>query len=253
MNPDNEQAGHVSGVEVGAGKAGLPDIVLRLQEVTKSYGRQAGCADQQAGFASFSLPPTNLEIRRGCWTVITGRSGTGKTTLLQLLAGLDGPDAGRVWMFGHEVTHATEATISAIRRDRLGFVYQQFHFIEHLPVWQNVSCRLVPAGVTASQRMKRAQEVLGLFGLEDMAMRLPGELSGGEQQRVSLARAVINDPDVVIADEPTSNVDAETGAIMIDFLRGLKERNVTIVIASHDTHVKGAADVHHVMHDGRLS
>ena len=228
-----------NGIEAG-------DAVLRLEDVTRSYAARSGTP-------SFSLPPTSLEIRRGCWTVITGRSGTGKTTLLQLLAGLDGPDAGRVWMFGHEVTSATEATISAIRRERLGFVYQQFHFIDHLPVWQNVSCRLIPAGVSASQRLKRARDILDSFGLEDMAQRLPGELSGGERQRVSLARAVINDPDVVIADEPTSNVDAETGAVMIDYLRGLKKRNVTIVIATHDGEVSGAADVHHVMQDGRLS
>ncbi len=193
-----------------------------------------------------------MDILAGTWTVVTGRSGAGKTTLLQLLAGLDRPDTGRVCMFGRDITDDSEAALSGIRRKRLGIVYQQFHFIEHLPVWQNVSCRLVPTGLRARVRRERAEQVLGELGLCGTADRRPRELSGGEQQRVALARAVVDGPDVLIADEPTSNVDSVTGELIVDYLKRLQREGTTMIITTHDPALVALADHRYVMEGGRL-
>lgn len=219
--------------------------VLRLEEVTRRYRS----ALNPKGFA---LSPTSVEILPGTWTVFSGRSGAGKTTLLQLLSALDRPDSGRVWMFGRDITEDSESALAEIRRKRLGIVYQQFHFIEHLPIWQNVSCRLVPAGVTGAVRRRRAEQIMGQLQLPDSVDRLPCSLSGGEQQRVALARAVIDQPDVLIADEPTSNVDSETGDMIVTYLKNLQRNGTTIVVSTHDQALMAAADHHHVMEEGRL-
>jgi len=206
------------------------DALLHLDQVTRSYA-----APGPGGRAGrFELAPTTLSIEPGSWTTISGRSGTGKTTLLNLLAGLDRPDSGRVWMFGRDVTDVPSGALSELRRRRVGIVYQDFIFLEHLSVWQNVSCRLVPTGVSAGERRERAEELLDTFGLAHAAMRRPRELSGGEQQRVALARALIDEPDVLLADEPTSSVDARTGASVVSFLESLRKKGTTIVVISHD-------------------
>ena len=223
-----------------------PEPIIRLQKVTKQYR-------SSSPEPAFALAPTSMEILAGTWSVVTGRSGAGKTTLLQLLAGLDRPDTGRISMFGRDITDDSEAALSGIRRTRLGIVYQQFHFIEHLSVWQNVSCRLVPTGLRARVRRERAEHVLGELGLRGTANRLPRELSGGEQQRVALARAVVDQPDVVIADEPTSNVDSMTGELIIDYLKGLQHRGTTMIITTHDPALVSLADHHYVMDGGRLA
>lgn len=221
------------------------DPVLRLEKATKIHAPRRGTA-------TFSLAPSSLEIAAGSWTVITGRSGAGKTTLLHLLSGLDWPDDGSVWMFGRNVTNESETVLSEIRRDRLGIVHQQFYFIEYLPVWRNVSCRLVPEGATVTERFERAAQALHKLGLDGMENRLPREMSGGEQQRVALARALINTPDVLIADEPTSNVDAQTGEVILDCLRRLQQSGSTVVVATHDPTLINLADVHYRMENGRL-
>ncbi len=220
--------------------------VIRLQQVTKQYR----AASPQPAFA---LAPTSIEMFAGTWTIVTGRSGAGKTTLLHLVAGLDRPDTGRILMFGRDITHDSEAALSRIRRTRLGMVYQQFHFIEHLSVWQNVSCRLVPTGLRSRVRRKRAEAVLGELGLSGMADRQPRSLSGGEQQRVALARAVVDKPDVLIADEPTSNVDSVTGELIVHYLKGLQQKGTTIIITTHDSALVSLADHHHVLKGGKLA
>ncbi len=220
--------------------------IIHLQEVTKRYRASSG----DPGFA---LAPTSMEVHRGTWSVITGRSGAGKTTLLQLLAGLDRPDTGRVSMFGGDITDHSESALSGIRRKRLGIVYQQFHFIEHLPVWQNVTCRLIPEGLRARERRERARQVLGELGLAGMGDRRPAALSGGEQQRVAVARAVIDRPEVVIADEPTSNTDVDTAEMIIEYFKQLQQLGTAIVITTHDPALVSLADHHYVMKDGALA
>ena len=221
------------------------EAVLRLEGATRRYaggGRDPG----------FELTVPALSVDAGSWTVFTGRSGSGKTTLLQLLAGLDRADAGQQWMFGREITAVSEAALAGIRRDRLGIVYQDLHFVDHLPVWQNVTCRLVPAGVSARDRRERARTVLARFDVDTHLDRAPRLLSGGERQRVALARALAGDPDVLIADEPTSNVDGATAAGIVDALRELREAGTTIVLSTHDPALLEPADTRHVLEGGRL-
>lgn len=223
--------------------------VLRLEEATRHYRRPGGGA---AAAGAFALAPTSLAIRRGSWTVFTGRSGAGKTTVLNLLAGLDRPDSGRVWLFGHDLTAGGEGALCEIRRTRMGIVYQQFRFIDHLPVWQNVTCRLVPEGVGARGRRRRARAVLAELELEDMLDRRPASLSGGEQQRAALARALVAGPEVLIADEPTSNVDADTGEAVVRCLRRRHEGGTTIVVSTHDPMILECADERYELAGGRL-
>ncbi|HKQ62222.1 MAG TPA: ATP-binding cassette domain-containing protein [Candidatus Polarisedimenticolaceae bacterium] len=215
------------------------NAAIRLEAATRRY-------------AAFQLEPTSLAVAAGSWTVVTGRSGSGKTTLLNLMATLDRADGGRVFVLDHEVAAQSEAALSRLRRQRLGIVYQRFHFIDHLPVWQNVSCRWVPDGMSAAGRRERARKVLAELGLEALVDRRPRELSGGEQQRVALARALAPEPALLIADEPTSHLDAATGAMLAERLRRLHAGGATLVIASHDPALIEAADMRHTIDRGRI-
>jgi putative ABC transport system ATP-binding protein len=220
------------------------DPIVRLEGVRRRF-RGVTALGGEGG--------VDLAVRAGSWTVITGRSGAGKTTALQLLAGLDRPDAGRVWMFGRDVTRDSEGARSELRRRRLGIVAQECRFIDHLSVWQNVTCRLVPDGVSGAKRRARAAAVLETLGLERCLDRRPSRLSGGERQRVALARAIVARPDLLIADEPTSDVDAETGTAVIACLRTLRADGATIVCATHDPLVLAEADTRVTLEHGTVS
>ncbi len=219
--------------------------LVALRNVTRRY-------QNSAGVTTFELRVDSLEIPIGSATVLTGRSGSGKTTLLQILAGLDTPDSGFLHLMGQDIKSYTDATWTRLR-SRLGFVSQHLIFLEHLPVWKNVTCRLVPEGVPAQVRFERGRQILREVGLEDFAARLPRELSGGEQQRVALARAVIAAPDLLIADEPVSNVDQATKTQILALLRRLKDGGTTIIIATHDDTLAELADTRYVMSDGAIT
>jgi putative ABC transport system ATP-binding protein len=218
---------------------------LRLESVTRRFGGRTATP-------SFVLGPITMEVGTGSWTVVSGRSGAGKSTLLHLMAGLERPDEGRTWMHGEEVSHLSGAALSDVRRGWLGVVYQRSLFIAHIPVWQNVTTRLIVEGVSARNRRRRAEEVLGEFGLSECADRLPVELSGGEQQRVSLARALVGRPRLLIADEPTSELDAETGLSLIRVFGRLWAEGTTLVIATHDPALTEKATDRIVLEHGRV-
>lgn len=219
-----------------------PKPALCLESATRRRGPGSG----------FVLGPVSLEVPKGSRTVISGRSGAGKSTLLHLLAGLDRPDEGRVWIFETEVSRAGDATLASLRRERVGVVYQGFRAIEYLPVWRNVSVRLVPLGIPAHERYRRAVEMLRAVGLEDHADRAPATLSGGERQRVSLARALITQPSLLVADEPTSEVDDESAQVLIECFDRLSRRGTTLVIATHDAGLIPDAAIHLVLERGKV-
>jgi putative ABC transport system ATP-binding protein len=184
---------------------------------------------------------------------VRGRSGAGKTTLLNLVGGLDRPDRGRIEVAGQEVTAAGERELLALRRDRIGFVFQTFGLVPILSAAENVGVPLRLARVPAARREERVGVLLELVGLGGHAAQRPHELSGGQQQRVALARALANEPDLLLADEPTGQLDSETGRTVMDLLRALVHaRGMTALVATHDPALIELADRTLTLRDGRL-
>jgi putative ABC transport system ATP-binding protein len=180
-----------------------------------------------------ALHEVSLTIARGSFTVLTGPSGSGKTTLLALLGALERPTQGRVLFDGRDLGPLSDVALARTRR-RMGFVFQDFSLIPALPVWENVTYPLIPRGVSTRGRYQRAQALLAQLGLEDRLRARPRELSGGEQQRVAVARALAGQPEVLLADEPTSNLDRESGRALLALLRAIHQEGKTVVVSSHD-------------------
>jgi putative ABC transport system ATP-binding protein len=196
----------------------------------------------------------DLEIRAGEWLAVQGKTGHGKTTLLQILGGLDRPTRGRVQFAGQDLATATESQLRRIRAGSFGFIFQTFNLIPTLSALENVEAALIPLGAHASARHARAQQALASVGLEDRAHHLPGELSGGQQQRVAIARALVKEPKVLLADEPTGNLDEDTRDEIIGLLDALwRERGLTLVLVTHDSAIASRAQRIGVMAKGRLS
>lgn len=195
----------------------------------------------------------SFEIARGKMTAIVGRSGAGKTTLLNLIAGLDHPTRGHVYIDGQDITLLSENDKVALRRERLGFVFQNFGLLPLLTAAENVSVPLRMRRLSRADRERRVTEALEWVGLRPRAKHRPHELSGGEQQRVALARALAAQPAILLADEPTGQLDSQTGKRVLAVMRRLvDELGITLVAVTHDTQVRDAADVVIQMHDGRL-
>jgi putative ABC transport system ATP-binding protein len=196
----------------------------------------------------------DLEIRAGEWLAVQGKTGHGKTTLLQLLGGLDRPTQGQVEFGGEDLAAASEARVRKVRAHSFGFIFQTFNLVPTLSAQENVEAALIPLGVHLAQRRARVAAALDSVGLGDRAQHLPGELSGGQQQRVAIARALVKEPKVLLADEPTGNLDEDTRDEIIGLLDTLwRERGLTLVLVSHDSSVVRRAQRIGVMAKGRLS
>ncbi len=194
----------------------------------------------------------NLVVQKNSFVVFNGPSGSGKTTLLNVIGTLDRPTEGRVFMYGEDITGFSDIALSRLRREKMGFIFQDFYLISMLSSWENVSYPLIPSGVDSRKRYEMAKKLLEKVGLGDRLDHTPEELSGGQQQRVAIARALINNPEIIIADEPTSNIDEETSGHVLELLRELKTRGVTILVATHDASFEKAADVIYTMKNGKL-
>jgi putative ABC transport system ATP-binding protein len=200
-----------------------------------------------------ALQDVSLTLPAGSWSVFTGPSGSGKTTLLSLLGALDRPSRGEVLFEGEDLTRFSDLALARVRR-RIGFVFQDFSLLPRLPLWQNVTYPLVPRGIRRAERLRRAEAVLARLGLAGFEARRPEELSGGERQRVAVARALAGDPEVLIADEPTSNLDPDSAAAVRQVLTGLHAAGAALVIATHDPHlVAQAAHVYELRAGNLLS
>ena len=217
-----------------------------LTGVTKTYpkGRRTVTAVREL----------NLRIDDGEWLAVQGRTGHGKSTLLQLLGGLDRPTAGSVELDGHDLARARDARLARTRAASIGFVFQTFNLVPTLSAAENVEAALVPLRVGAAGRRRRAVAALESVGLGDRARHLPSELSGGQQQRVAIARALVKEPRVLLADEPTGNLDEDTRDEIIDLLAGLwRDHGLTQILVTHDSTVARRAQRVAVMTRGRLS
>ena len=194
-----------------------------------------------------------LTIEAGELVAIEGPSGSGKTTLLQLLGALDRPSSGRVVFEGRDLAELRDGELAELRLRSFGFVFQQFNLIPTLTALENVEAKLAPTGVSGTELSERAQALLAEVGLAERASHLPAHLSGGEQQRVAIARALAVEPHVILADEPTGNLDTTTGGEVIDLLAGLAaQRGTTVIVATHDAALAGRAPRRLAMRDGRL-
>ncbi|MDX6547592.1 MAG: putative transport system ATP-binding protein [Gaiellales bacterium] len=219
--------------------------VYQLDNVSKLYG--SGSSRVTA------LADVSLTISHGEFVVIMGPSGSGKTTLLQMLGALDRPSSGQVRLAGADLTRASDRELSRLRRDTIGFIFQQFNLIPTLTASQNVEAAIATTDLGRAERERRASELLEVVGLSPRSGHLPSQLSGGEQQRVAIARALANRPQVLLADEPTGNLDSTTGEEILALLRRLSaEQQLTVVLITHDPAIAAAAPRLLRMRDGRL-
>jgi putative ABC transport system ATP-binding protein len=217
-----------------------------LRGVTRSYGQGAARVD--------AVRDLDLTIDGGEFVAVAGPSGSGKTTLLQLLGGLDRPTSGTILFEGRDLAALREAELTRLRLDTIGFVFQQFNLIPTVTAAENVELALAPRRIPAPERAERVAELLGAVGLAARGHHLPSQLSGGEQQRVAIARALANEPRVLLADEPTGNLDSATGKEIVNLLRLLSDdRGQTVVLITHD--LGAAADARRVvrLRDGRIT
>ncbi|HUK35749.1 MAG TPA: ABC transporter ATP-binding protein [Vicinamibacterales bacterium] len=197
------------------------------------------------------LHPLSLDIRRGQFIAIVGPSGSGKSTLLGLIAGLDAPTSGDVLIDGIDITKLGEDALAKLRGEKIGFVFQFFHLIPSLTAFENVAVPMEIAG--ARDARSRAQHLLAEVGLMERSHHYPSQLSGGEQQRVALARALANSPPILLADEPTGNLDSANGRHIMELVRDIHgSRGTTIVLVTHDAELAALADSRLVLRDGRV-
>ena len=217
--------------------------MIELRGVTKSVPSGTGTLT--------ILHPLDLSIEAKTVTAITGPSGSGKSTLLGLVAGLDSPTSGQVLIDGTDITTLDEDGLAALRGAKIGFVFQFFHLLPSLTAFENVLVPMEIAGVKDPSR--RATALLAEVGLQDRGHHYPSQLSGGEQQRVAIARALANEPPLLLADDPTGNLDTSTGHSIIELLLGInRARGTTLVLVTHDPELAAKADVRIALRDGRV-
>jgi putative ABC transport system ATP-binding protein len=219
-----------------------PDAAIALHDVSRTYGG--------AGTAVRALDHVDIAFPRGSWTAVMGPSGSGKSTLLHVAAGLERVDSGRVLLGGSEITRSTDDELTALRRSRIGFVFQSFNLVSALTAEQNVALPLRLAGVHPDREDVRA--ALAAVGLADRAGHTPRQLSGGQQQRVALARAMVTAPEVLFAVEPTGALDTVAAGAVLDLLRGMADAGQTIVMVTHDPAAAARADSTVLLRDGRV-
>jgi ABC-type lipoprotein export system ATPase subunit len=212
----------------------MSEPLISAQGVSKTY---------ELGKRSLTvLRDLDFSVDRGEFVALRGASGAGKSTLLHLLGGLDSPDRGAIWFKGQNVAKMPPPQLARFRSSRIGFVFQAFHLMPELDALENVCLPARISGIPASEAASRGHELLERVGLKDRTEHRPAELSGGERQRVALARALVNRPDLILADEPTGNLDSHTGGEIIDLLCSLvAEQQTTLVIATHDSSVAARA------------
>jgi len=223
--------------------AEMADDLIRIRSVDKVYGRGDAAVN--------ALVDVSLTVAPGDFTAVIGPSGSGKSTLMHILGCLDTPTRGEYWFAGENVGGMSEYQLAKVRNRRIGFVFQQFHLLASLSAWRNVELPLLYRA--AEDRKAAALRALEQVGLADRVNHKPTELSGGQQQRVAIARALVTNPDLILADEPTGNLDSNSSREVLAILRGLNEAGRTVVLITHDPNVAAIPRRVFTMSDGRLA
>ena len=219
--------------------------LLVVEHVSKLY--------KMDGVEFQALSDVSLTIKEGEFVAIMGPSGSGKSTLMHIIGCLDKPTKGRVLLDSQDISKASENMLAYIRNKSIGFVFQQFNLLRKTSAISNVELPLIYAKVSAGQRRERAKKLLEEVGLGDKLGNLPSQLSGGQQQRVAIARSLANDPEVILADEPTGNLDTKTGEMVMSFLQELNKKGKTIIMVTHDPeNAKSHASTVYWMKDGKI-
>ncbi len=219
--------------------------LVRVEGLSKRYRQDSIAVDALSGI--------DLQVEEGEFLSLVGPSGSGKTTLLNLIGGLDRPTAGRIWIGDQEIGRLSRGALSRLRLRRIGFIFQEYNLIPVLSALENVEYVMLLQGVPGRERRQRALAMLEEVGLAGLAQRRPPQLSGGQQQRVAVARAIVSRPAIVLADEPTANLDSASGAALLDLMRGLNERHgVTFLFSTHDPMVMARARRIIKLHDGHI-
>ena len=223
----------------------MSDILLSARNVSKAYAMGKRALEVLRG--------VTLEVARGEFLALRGASGAGKSTLLHLFGGLDSPNGGEIWFAGKNLAQTSEADLTALRNTKVGFIFQAYHLLPELDALENVCLPARIARRSAAAAEQRGRELLTRVGLGARLDHKPYELSGGEQQRVAIARALMNEPELILADEPTGNLDSHTGAEIVDLLVSLRaEKHTTLIIATHDATVAARAPKVVQLVDGQI-
>ncbi len=220
-------------------------IAIRLRDIKKIY--------KMGGQELAALNGINLDIKRGEFAALMGPSGSGKSTLMNILGCLDRPTVGSYELEGKEVANLSDDELAVMRNKHIGFVFQNFNLLSRISSLENVALPLVYAGVGASERRKRAQEVLEAVGLGDRAGHLPNELSGGQRQRVAIARALVNNPEIIMADEPTGNLDTKSTKEIMEIFQEMHGRGKTIILVTHEPEIAVCANRQLLVRDGVIT
>lgn len=220
-------------------------IAIRLRDIKKIY--------KMGGQELAALNGINLDIKRGEFAALMGPSGSGKSTLMNILGCLDRPTIGSYELEGNEVAHLSDDELAMMRNKHIGFVFQNFNLLSRISSLENVALPLVYAGVGASERRKRAQQVLEAVGLGDRAEHMPNELSGGQRQRVAIARALVNNPEIIMADEPTGNLDTKSTKEIMEIFQEMHGRGKTIILVTHEPEIAVCANRQLLVRDGVIT
>jgi len=224
----------------------MPDAIISVKHITKTY--------TMGDFEVHALRGINLDILKGEFVAIMGASGSGKSTFMNILGCLDVPTSGEYFLDGIEVAKMGRDELARLRNKKLGFVFQAFNLLPRTTALENVELPLLYSStVSSSQRKEKAIEALNAVGLADRAGHYSSQLSGGQQQRVAVARALVNDPVVILADEPTGNLDTRTSVEVMEIFQKLNERGITVVLVTHELDIAQYAEVNVVFKDGKLS
>ncbi|MDX8383013.1 MAG: ABC transporter ATP-binding protein [Ghiorsea sp.] len=225
----------------------MPDSpIVRLKNIRKTY--------QQGKIEVHAVKQVSLDIQPGDFAALCGPSGSGKTSLLNLIGGLDVPDAGQVWVDGVDLASLSRTALAEVRKQRIGFVFQAYNLIPVMTAYENAAFVLDLQGGNAAENHLKVMATLKAVGLEGLEQRKPDEMSGGQQQRVAIARAIATSPAIVLADEPTANVDSETAKALLDMMLVLnQEQGITFLFSTHDEHVMEKARRIIQVHDGEIA